>query len=160
MMKQQDDVLREQLLALLRGGNAHATFDQAVADFPMEKINTPLPGQPSYTPWRLLEHIRLAQRDILDFIRDPAYVSPEWPAGYWPPQGEAADEARWRQTVEQFRADRRELEKIVKDPAADLTATMPQGQKYTILREILVAADHNAYHLGEFGLMRDVLGKE
>jgi hypothetical protein len=156
----QDDVLREQLLALLRGGNAHATFDQAVGGFPMEKINAPLPGQPAYTPWRLLEHIRLAQRDILDFIRDPAYVSPEWPAGYWPPQGEVADEARWRQTVEQFRADRREMEKIVKDPAADLTATMPQGQKYTILREILVAADHNAYHLGEFGLMRDVLGKE
>jgi len=156
----QDDVIREQLLALLRGGNAHISFDQAVADFPMKQINTQLPGQPSYTPWRLLEHIRLAQRDILDFIRDPAYVSPEWPAGYWPPQGEKADEARWRRTIEEFRADRRELEKIVKDPNTDLTALMPQGEEYTVLREILVAADHNAYHLGEFGLMTGVLERE
>ena len=154
----QDEVIREQLLALLRGGNAHMSFDQAVDDFPTEQINTPLPGQPSYTPWRLLEHIRIAQRDILDFIRDPAYVSPEWPEGYWPPQGEAADETRWRQTIEKFRADLRELEKIVKDPNTDLAAPMPQGQRYNVLREILVAADHNAYHLGEFGLMREAMG--
>ncbi len=155
----QDDVLREQLLSLLRGGNAHMSFDQAVNDFPMDKINTQPPNLP-YTPWHLLEHIRLAQRDILDFIRDPAYVSPEWPAGYWPPQGEKADEARWRRTIEEFRADRRELEKIVKDPATDLTALMPQGREYTVLREILVAADHNAYHLGEFGLLKGALEKE
>ncbi len=152
----QDDVLREQLLSLLRGGNAHMSFDQAVNDFPMDKINTQPPNLP-YTPWHLLEHIRLAQRDILDFIRDPAYVSPEWPAGYWPPQGEKADEARWRRTIEEFRADRREMEKIVKNPDTDLTALMPQGEKYTILREILVAADHNAYHLGEFGLLKGAL---
>ena len=155
----QDDVIREQLVALLRGGNAHVNFDQAVDGFPMGKINAQPPSLP-YTPWRLLEHIRLAQQDILDFIRDPAYVSPEWPAGYWPSQGEAADETRWRQTVEEFRADRRELEKIVKDPAADLTAPMPQGEKYTVLREILVAADHNAYHIGEFSLMAGVLEKK
>jgi hypothetical protein len=155
----QDEVIREQLLALLRGGNAHMSFDQAVADFPMGKINAQPPSLP-YTPWRLLEHIRIAQRDILDFIRDPAYVSPAWPEGYWPPQGEQADEARWRRTIEEFQADRRELEKIVKDPNTDLSAPMPQGQKYTILREILVAADHNAYHLGEFGLMRGILEKE
>ena len=155
----QDDVIREQLLALLRGGNAHMSFDQAVADFPMEQINTRPPGLP-YTPWRLLEHIRIAQRDILDFVRDPAYVSPEWPEGYWPPQGEEADEARWRQTIEEFRADRREMEKIVTSPDTDLVASMPQGQRYTVLREVLVAADHNAYHLGEFGLMRGALEKE
>ncbi len=154
-----DDVLREQLLALLRGGNAHMNFDQAVDGFPMGKINTQPPALP-YTPWHLLEHIRLAQRDILDFIRDPAYVSPEWPAGYWPPPGEKADEARWRRTIEEFRADRRELEKLIKDPATDLTALMPQGEEYTILREILVAADHNAYHLGEFGLLKGALEKE
>jgi hypothetical protein len=155
----QDEVIREQLLALLRGGNAHMSFDQAVDGFPMDKINAQPPNLP-YTPWHLLEHIRLAQRDILDFIRDPAYVSPEWPAGYWPPKGEKADEARWRRTIEEFRADRRELEKIIKDPDTDLTATMPQGQKYTVLREILVAADHNAYHMGEFGLIRGALEKE
>ncbi len=155
----QDDVIREQLLALLRGGNAHTSFDQAVADFPMEKINAQPPSLP-YTPWHLLEHIRLAQRDILDFIRDPAYVSPEWPEGYWPPQGEGADEARWRQTIEKFRADLRELEKIVRDPNTDLVAAMPQGQRYNVLREILVAADHNAYHIGEFSLMTGVLEKE
>ncbi len=155
----QDDVIREQLVALLRGGNAHMSFDQAVADFPMEHINTQPPGLP-YTPWRLLEHIRLAQRDILDFIRDPAYVSPEWPEGYWPPHGEEADEARWRQTIEEFLADRRELEKIVASPDTDLSAPMPQGQRYNVLREVLVAADHNAYHLGEFGLVRGALEKE
>ena len=155
----QDEVIREQLLALLRGGNAHMSFDQAVADFPMAQINTQ-PLDLPYTPWHLLEHIRRAQRDILDFMRDPAYVSPAWPVGYWPPQGEEADETRWRQTIEKFRADRRELEKIVKDPDVDLSAAMPQGQKYTVLREILVAADHNAYHLGEFGLIRGALEKE
>ncbi len=155
----QDEVIREQLLALLRGGNAHMNFDQAVGDFPMEKINAQPPSLP-YTPWHLLEHIRRAQRDILDFMRDPAYVSPEWPAGYWPAPGEKADEAAWRRTVEEYRADRRELEKIIKNPATDLTAPMPQGQDYTVLREILVAADHNAYHLGEFGLMRGALEKE
>jgi hypothetical protein len=132
-------------------------FDQAVADFPLEQINTQPPGLP-YTPWRLLEHIRIAQRDILDFIRDTAYVSPEWPEGYWPPQSEEADEERWRRTIEQFMADRRELEKIVKDPDTDLSASMPQGQKYNVLREILVAADHNAYHIGEFALMREAMG--
>jgi len=153
----QDDVIREQLAALLRGGNAHMDFDQAVDNFPLEQINAQPPSLP-YTPWRLLEHIRIAQRDILDFIRDPAYVSPEWPAGYWPAPGEEADETRWRQTIEEFRADRRELEKIVEDPDTDLSAPMPQGQKYTVLREILVAADHNAYHLGEFGLMREAMG--
>jgi hypothetical protein len=153
----QDEVVREQLLALLRGGNAHMSFDQAVADFPMEQVNTQPPGLP-YTPWRLLEHIRIAQRDILDFIRDPAYVSPEWPEGYWPSQGEEADETRWRQTIEGLRADRRELEKIVSNPDTDLSAPMPQGQKYTVLREILVAADHNAYHIGEFALMREAMG--
>ena len=155
----QDEVIREQLVALLRGGNAHMSFDQAVANFPMDQINTQPPGLP-YTPWRLLEHIRLAQRDILDFVRDPAYVSPEWPEGYWPPQGEEADEARWRQTIEEFLADRREMEKIVASPDTDLSASMPQGQRYNVLREVLVAADHNAYHLGEFGLIRGALEKE
>ena len=156
----QDEVIREQLITLLRGGNAHIGFDQAVADFPMDKINAQPPDLP-YTPWRLLEHIRRAQRDILDFMRDPAYISPEWPAGYWPAPEEKADEARWQQTIEGYRADRREMEKIINNPDTDLTAPMmPQGQKYNVLREILVAADHNAYHLGEFGLMRGVLEKE
>ena len=155
----QDEVVREQLLALLRGGNAHMSFDQAVADFPKGHINVQ-PLDLPYTPWRLLEHIRIAQRDILDFIRDPNYVSPEWPVGYWPPPGEEADEGRWRQTIEGIRADRKELEKIVNNPDTDLSAPMPQGEGYNVLREILVAADHNAYHIGEFALMKEVLGKE
>jgi hypothetical protein len=155
----QDEVVREQLLALLRGGNAHMSFDQAVADFPMGHINVQ-PLDLPYTPWRLLEHIRIAQRDILDFMRDPNYVSPEWPVGYWPPPGEKADAGRWRQTIEGIRADRKELEKIVNNPDTDLSAPMPQGEGYNILREILVAADHNAYHIGEFALMKEVLGKE
>jgi hypothetical protein len=153
----QDQIVREQLLALLRGGNAHQGFERAVADFPLEKINSRPPGLP-YAPWRLLEHMRIAQWDILEFIRDPGHESPSWPEGYWPPEGQAADEARWRQTIQALMADSLALQEIVADPDSDLYAPLPHGEEYTILREILVVSDHNAYHLGEFGLLREALG--
>jgi hypothetical protein len=153
----QDRIVREQLLALLRGGNAHQGFDQATADFPLDKINRRPPGLP-YTPWRLLEHMRIAQGDILEFIRDPDYESPPWPEGYWPAEGEEADEARWRATIQALMADGQALQEMVADPETDLYASLPYGEEYTILREILVVCDHNAYHLGEFGLLREALG--
>jgi hypothetical protein len=155
-MMRTDKVMREQLLALLRGGNAHMGFDQAVADFPLAHINTKPPNVP-YTPWHLLEHIRLAQRDILEFIRNPDYVSPSWPEGYWPAPNEQADETRWQQTISQFRADLKALEALVLDPNTDFFSDIPHAPGYTIFREVLLVADHNAYHIGEFAILRQVM---
>lgn len=152
-----DQVVREQLLALLRGGQASMPFDQAVKDFPLEEINTRPPKVP-YSPWHLLEHMRLAQWDILDFIRNPEYVWPNWPEDYWPPRDAEADEARWQETIRQFQADLEALQAIVADPDTDLYAALPHGAKYNVLREILVVADHNAHHLGEFAILRQVMG--
>lgn len=151
-----DQVAREQLLALLRGGNAHMSFDEAVADFPPEQMNS-RPAHLPYTPWHLLEHVRIAQEDILEFIRNPAHVSPQWPEGYWPGQDERADEARWQQTISRFRADLLALQELVAAPQTDLFAPLPHAPGYTIFREILVAADHNAYHLGEFAILRQIM---
>lgn len=152
----QDKIMRDQLLALLRGGNAHLGFDDAVANFPMTVINRQPPNVP-YTPWHLLEHLRIAQWDILEFIRNPQHVSPRWPAGYWPAPGAQADEAQWQQTVSQFRADLAAIEQIAADPAVDLFAPLPHAPDYTIFREILLVADHNAYHIGEFAILRQVM---
>lgn len=152
-----DKVMREQLLALLRGGNAHLGFDEAVADFPVEYINTKPPNV-SYTPWHLLEHIRIAQWDILEFVRNPDHVSPGWPEGYWPPPGEQADETRWQQTINEFRADLKAIEDLVTDPSTDFFSPIPHAPGYTIFREVLLVADHNAYHIGEFAILRQVMG--
>jgi hypothetical protein len=151
-----EELLREQLLHLLEGRHAHMTVEQAVADFPLEAINQ-APPNVSYTPWQLLEHIRIAQWDILAFIRDPDHVSPEWPDGYWPARSQQADAQMWQNSVERVLADRKALAALVRDPESDLFAPLPAGSRYTILREILVVADHNAYHLGELGMMRQVL---
>jgi hypothetical protein len=152
-----DSVIREQLLALLAGGNAHMGFDQVVADFPMDAINRRLPNV-VYTPWHILEHLRIAQWDILEFIRNPDHVSPDWPAGYWPPREEQASAARWHQTIADFRADLQALKELVEHPQTDLTAPIPHAEGYTAFREILVVADHNAYHVGEFAILRQVMG--
>ncbi|MHB8647908.1 MAG: DinB family protein [Thermomicrobiales bacterium] len=152
-----DKALREQLLHLLRGGNAHLTFDEAVADFPMTAINARPPNVP-YTPWHLLEHLRLAQWDILDFIRNPNYREMKWPEEYWPAPDAEADAAAWEQTLAAFRADLKAIEAIASDPSTDLAATIPHGDGQTILREILLVADHNAYHIGEFAILRQVMG--
>jgi hypothetical protein len=151
-----DTVMREQLLALLRGGNAHMTFEEAVADFPMAHINRKPPHVP-YTPWHLLEHIRLAQWDILEFSRDPHHISPDWPEGYWPPQDEQADEARWQQTLQAFRADLQAIQELAANPQVDLLAPLPHAPGYTLFREIVLVADHNAYHIGEFAILRQVM---
>lgn len=153
---QPDIQLREQLLALLRGGNAHMNFDEAVADFPAEYRNTK-PPYVSYTPWHILEHLRIAQCDILEFIRNPQHVSPPWPIGYWPDPEAKADGQTWEETLARFRADMQAIEDIVRDPATDLYAVIPHGDGQTILREILLVADHNAYHIGEFAVLRQVM---
>ena len=151
-----DHVLREQLLALLRGGHAHMSFDEAVAGFPLTHINTYPPHVP-YTPWHLLEHLRIAQWDILEFIRNPAHVSPPWPEGYWPPRESRADADAWAGTIAAFQADLRALQELIADPGTDLAAPLPHAHEYSILREILVVADHNAYHIGEFAILRQIM---
>ena len=152
-----DDATREELLALLRGGGAHMTFDEAVADFPTEQINARPPNVP-YSPWHLLEHVRIAQRDILEFIREPGYVEPRWPDDYWPPPEATADEAAWERTIAAFREDLAAVQALVADPAVDLSAPVPFGRGYKLLREVLLVADHNAYHIGELAILRQVMG--
>ena len=152
-----DTLLRQHLHQLLESGNAHMTFDDAVANFPPEHMNTKPPHVP-YTSWHLLEHLRITQWDILEFIRNPHYVSPKWPEGYWPTEETQADETIWEQTLASFRADRHALQQIVTDPAINLYEPIPHGNGQTILREILLVADHNAYHIGEFAILRQVMG--
>jgi hypothetical protein len=152
-----DEVVREQLLQLLAGGNAHWTFDKIIEGFPPDHFNAQPPNVP-YSPWHILEHIRIAQSDILEFIRDLDHVSPKWPEGYWPPKGEEADQARWEQTIQSLRSDMVDLEAIVQDPATDLYVDLPHAEGFSILREMLLVADHNSHHLGEFAILRQVMG--
>ena len=151
-----DRALREHVLYLLRGGGAHIKFDEVVGDFPVELINARAEGVP-YTPWHLLEHMRIAQWDILEFSRDASHVSPAWPEGYWPDKGREAGDDDWRKSVEAFRANLREMEALVEDASTDLYAPVPHGDGQTILREALLVADHNAYHLGALVTLRRAL---
>ena len=151
-----DASLREHLLYLLRGGGAHVGFEEALKDFPAELINARAGGVP-YTPWQLLEHMRIAQWDIVEFSRSAAHVSPAWPEGYWPDKGFEAGEDEWRRSVEGFREDLRRMEALVEDPSGDLYAAIPHGTGQTLLREALLVADHNAYHLGALVTLRRAL---
>jgi hypothetical protein len=157
MRADQTASLREHLLYLLGGGGAHLDFDKAVAGLPAELRGAKPAGQP-HTPWRLLEHLRLAQWDILRFCVDPAHASPDWPGGYWPSGDAPPDAATWDRSVEAFRADLRAVRDLVADPASDLFEPLPHGQGQTLLREALLVADHNAYHLGQLVLVRRLLG--
>ena len=156
MSDDRDRSLRVHLLYLLRGGGAHIKFEEAINGFPAEFFNARADGVP-YTPWQLLEHMRIAQWDILEFSRSAAHVSPKWPEGYWPEEGLAADEEDWRRSVEGFRADLRAVEALVEDEANDLYAKIPHGGGQTLLREALLVADHNAYHLGALVTLRRAL---
>ena len=150
-------VIREQLLYLLRGGNAHMPLNEAVAGFPPDDYNTKPPNVP-YTFWHLLEHIRIAQWDILEFVMKPDHVSPDWPSGYWPNVDDNADIDMWEATLGQIRADTKAVENLIINPPFPLTESIPHAPDYTIFREVLVVSDHNAYHTGEFAILRGVLG--
>ena len=154
-----DRALREHLLYLLRGGGAHIHFEEALKDFPAGLINAKAEGVP-YTPWHLLEHMRIAQRDILEFSHSASHVSPRWPEGYWPDKGKEASADDWQKSIEAFRADLRAMQELVEDAATDLYACIPHGEGQTILREALLVADHNAYHLGVLVTLRRVLEAE
>src|SRR5947209_15732560 len=151
-----DRALREHLLYLLRGGGAHIKFEEVVKDFPVELINRKAEGVP-YTPWQLLEHMRIAQWDILEFSRNPKHVSPDWPEGYWPGKSIEADADAWRKSVESFSEDLSAMLALVEDTSTDLYAPIPHGEGQTVLREALLVADHNAYHLGALVTLRRAL---
>ncbi len=155
----QDQALREHLLHLLSGGGAHADFESALADFPAEKAHRKINHLP-YTAWEVLEHMRIANWDILEFSRDAAHVSPKWPEGYWPAKDVEPGAGAWGESVEQFRAGLEEMKALAADPRTDLFARIPHGDGQTILREVLVVADHNAYHLGVLVTMKRLLEED
>jgi hypothetical protein len=152
-----DKSLREHLLYLLRGGGAHASFDDAIGDWPVQLAGVKIANFP-HTAWMLLEHLRLAQWDILEFSRNPKYVSPKWPEGYWPPIEAPPSEKEWKASMAAFKKDLRAMEQLVADKKVDLYAKIPWGDGQTILREALLLADHNAYHLGQLVALRKSIG--
>ena len=157
MTTDQTASLRQHVLYLLRGGGAHLDFEKAVAGLPPKLRGARPAGQP-HTPWRLLEHLRIAQWDILRFCLDPRHESPAFPEGYWPAGDAPPDAGAWDRSAAAFRADLRAVQDLVADPATDLFAPLPHGQGQTVLREALLIADHNAYHLGQLVLIRRLLG--
>ena len=152
-----DAALREHLLSLLKGGNAHAGFEAAIKNFSPE-LRGKRPRGAEHSAWDVLEHLRIAQWDILEFSRNPAHKSPEWPGGYWPSAHAPADDKAWDKSVRAFRRDLKAMCDLVANQATDLYAPIAHGTGQTILREALLVADHNAYHLGEMVLLRRLLG--
>lgn len=151
------DPLRQQLLRLLDGVDAHMPFEDAVKDFPDEAMNE-RPPNVSYTPWHLVEHLRLTQADILDYVTNPTYVEREWPREYWPDPSATATRVEWDATIAGFLADRVAIRGLIADGDRDLFAVIPGTPGHTLLREVRIIADHNAYHVGEFAILRQVMG--
>ena len=152
----QDNTLRQHLLYLLKGGGAHAKFEDAIAGVPPKLRGKKVAGLP-YTAWMLVEHMRIAQWDILEFTRDRKHVSPDWPSGYWPEEA-PPNAAAWAQSIKNFQKDLKALQTLVANPKTDLYAPLPWGHGQTVLREALLVADHNAYHLGQLVTLRRLLG--
>ena len=157
MIKDHEQSLRQHLLELLAGGQAHAKFEDVVKDLP-PKLRGTKPAKFPHSPWMLLEHLRLAQLDILEFSRNPKHVSPDWPSGYWPKTGVPPNATAWDKSIQQFRRDLNAMQKLVANPKTDLFARIPWGDGQTILREALLVADHNAYHLAQVVDVRRMLG--
>jgi hypothetical protein len=152
-----DKQLREHMVFLLKGGGAHATFDEAVKDMPADLRGVKPNGFP-HSAWMLLEHLRIAQWDILEFSRNPKHKSPEWPEGYWPKTEAPPSAAAWNKSVQQFRKDAKAMKSLVENSKFDLFAKIPWGDGQTVLREVLLVADHNAYHLAQLIDVRRLLG--
>jgi hypothetical protein len=152
-----DKALREHVLYLLDGGGAHARFDEIVAGIPPKLLGQKPPGLP-HSLWMLMEHLRIAQWDILEFSRNAKHASPKWPEGYWPKTPAPPKPTDWNASVKKFRQDLKAMQDLVKDPKTDLFAPIPWGDGQTVLREALLLADHNAYHLGQMLDARRLLG--
>ncbi|HLX41937.1 MAG TPA: DinB family protein [Bryobacteraceae bacterium] len=152
-----DKALREHIVFLLRDGGAHVNFEAAFKGLSVA-LRGRRPKGAEHSPWQILEHLRLAQWDILEFSRDAKHVSPKWPEGYWPKSPAPPNAGAWAKSVRAFRDDLEAMCKLVEDPATDLFARIPHGDGQTILREALLVADHNAYHIGQLVLVRKLLG--
>jgi len=152
-----DTVVRKQIAQFLEESHAHAGFDAAVKDLPPEMRGRKAPGVP-HTAWQLLEHMRIAQWDILEFSRDGRHKSPKWPEGYWPKSEAPPSEKAWDESVARFRRERVAMQKLVLDKTRDLGAIVPHAQSQTLIREALVLMDHNGYHVGQMVLLRRLLG--
>lgn len=148
MQEKEISSLRKHLTKLLRSSEAHIDYDDALKKVP-EGLRGSKPPGAAHTPWQLIEHMRIAQWDILEFSRNPSHISPDWPKGYWPENEAPADESAWKESITRFQKDRSEMEKLVSDPSIDLFLPIPHGDGQTILREALLVADHNAYHTGQ-----------
>ena len=157
MANKNDAALRKHVVELLTLGHAHATFEQAVKGLPAELRGKVAKGA-EHTPWQLLEHLRIAQWDILDFSRNAKYKTMKWPDDYWPKEKAPVDDKAWDRSVRAFKADLKAMVALVEDEKTDLFAKIPHGDGQTILREALLVADHNAYHVGQLVLVRRLLG--
>ena len=152
-----NDPVREQVIKLLQSGQAHLTFEDAIKDFP-PKLRGAKPEGAQHTAWQLLEHMRIAQKDILEFSRNPKHVSPAWPEGYWPDTEKPPSDAAWKKSIAAIGKDLSEMQKLVENPKTDFYARIPHGTGQNILREAFLIADHNAYHVGQLVLLRRLLG--
>ncbi len=157
MPQDPNHALRQHLVELLKGVHAHAKFEDAVKGLPA-KLRGAKPENFPHSPWMLVEHIRIAQWDILEFSRNAKHKSPKWPEGYWPKTAEPPSAEAWDKSVEQVHADLKAMEDLVKDSKTDLFAKIPGGDGQTILREAMLIADHNAYHVAQIIDVRRLLG--
>ena len=152
-----DQSVRDHVLYLLKDGGAHVSFAATVADWPLQLVGVRVASFP-HTAWMLLEHMRLAQWDILEFSRNRKHVSSAWPEGYWPASEKPQNEKAWTSAIAAFKKDLRTMQQLVSDPRIDLFAKIPWGDGQTVLREALLLADHNAYHLGQLAMLRKSIG--
>lgn len=155
-MPTDDALLREQLVESLKKGNAHLDLFAALKDFPEELAGNKPNGAP-HSAWQLLEHIRIALNDLLVFSTDSNYVAPKWPDNYWPKEEAPANPGAWHASIKALRADLNAFVQLIRNPASNLYAPIPWGSGQTLLREALVAIDHNSYHLGQLVMLRKQL---
>ena len=156
-MPSEDRILRNQLIPFLRGQGAHADFASAVKDFPAEHYGTRPEGCP-HSAWELVEHIRIALHDLVDFCTNSNYTAPPWPAGYWPKNPAPPNPEAWNEAVTAIQQDIETFERLVGEPSSNLYAEIPWGDGQTLLREVLLAGDHTSYHTGQIVLVRQLLG--
>jgi len=157
MAKPETVSLRKHLAEMLRMKGAHLNLEEALADFPADKRGAK-PARAPHTAWQLLEHMRIAQEDILDFSRNPKYKEKKWPDDYWPATEAPPSDAAWNKSVKQFEKDLAEMQELIADTKHDLLSKIPHGSGQTLLREALLVADHNSYHLGQIVFLRKTLG--
>ncbi len=157
MPDEADRAIRKHLLQYIGGGEAHVSILDALKDFPPALYSKKPRGTP-HTAWQLLEHMRIALHDLLEFCTNPKYKAPKWPEEYWPNENSPESEKAWHSSVAALRSDLKDFEKLIQSPAVDLYARIPWGNDQTILREVLLAAGHTSYHLGQFLMLRKQIG--